>query len=304
MTLLAADDRAYLSVGTPVRYALGNPAAPMVTFNAVDAQGVMWLCDEPQGWDSPTVATPFDRKQYGDGAYAGQGYLEERTLTFSGAFAAPTNALAVAARDQLRAALLGDLLNGVIYTHLDEQPARSMVLLPSGSPRLPVNDRVCEFSFTLIAADPYKYGPSGTYGPARLPSATGNPGRSYPRVYPVTYGALGSLPTGAAITVPNAGDTASEAIYAVQGPVPGPVIALSNGLFIGFTLTLAATDSLIIDTAAGSAQVNGVNRLDALLADSTFPLIPTGGVDVHLTSTAGGTDQAAGLLVTTAPTWK
>lgn len=304
MTLIAADDRAYLTVENPCRYALGDPAAPLIVFNAADAEGVMWVCDEPQGWDSPTVATPFDRKQYGDGAYAGQGYLEERTLSFDGAFAAPSQAAALAARDRLRAALLGDLLNGVLYTHLDEAPPRSMALLPNGSPHLPVLDRICQFTFTLVAADPFKYGPTASYGPARLPAATGNPGRSYPRVYPVTYGAIGALPTGAPITVPNAGDTASEAVYTMNGPVPGPAAVFSTGAFLAFTLTLAATDTLVIDTAAGTAQLNGVNRLDALAAGSSFPLIPPGGVDVRFTSTAGGTDQAAALYVATAPTWK
>lgn len=306
MTLLAADDRAYLTVAHPARYAFGDPAAPTLTFNAVDPFGVMWVCEEPTGWDSPTVALPMDRKQYGHGAYPGEGYFEERALGFAGAFAAPSPAAAADARTRLLSAILGDLLNGVTYTHLDEPTPRSMTLLPHGEPHVPlVDDRYATFAFTMIAPDPFKYGPTGTYGPARLPSATGNPGRSYPRTYPVAYGALGALPTGGPIHVPNAGDQLAEAIYTATGPVPNPVVSLSTGLFIGVTLTLAATDVLAVDTAAGTVTVNGVNRLDALMADSTFPLIPARtGVDARLSSAAGGTDQAAGLTVTTAPTWK
>lgn len=305
MTVLAANDRGYLSVEHAGRYALGPPAAPLVTFNAVDAAGVMWFCEEPQGWDSPSVVTPMDRKQYGHGAYPGEGFFEERTLTFAGAFTAPTNAAAHAARKQLRSAILGDLVNGVTYTHLDDTPARSMILVPSGEPHLPfVDDRLVTFAFTMIAPDPFRYGPSATYGPARLPSAVGNPGRSYPRVYPVKYGALGALATGQPITVPNTGDVSAEAVYTITGPVPQPYLYTSTGLFVGFSLDLAATDVLTIDTAAGTATVNGVNRLDALMADSTFPLIPPGGFTVRLTSATGGTDQAAGLTVTTSPTWK
>jgi hypothetical protein len=305
VTVLAADDRAYLSVEHAGRYALGNPAAPAVIFNAADSSGVMWFCEEPAGWDSPSVVTPMDRKQYGHGAYAGEPYFEERTLAFSGAFAAPSHEAAVAARTRLLGAILGDLVNGTTYTHLDESPARSMYVLPVGTPHVPfVDDRLVTFTFTLIAADPFKYGPSAVYGPARLPSATGNPGRSYPRVYPVRYGALGALATGQPITVPNGGDTAAEAVYTITGPVPQPYVTFSSGLFFGLALTLAATDVLVVDTAAGTVEVNGVNRQDALMADSTFPLIPSGGIDVRLTSAAGGTDQSAGLTVTTAPTWK
>jgi hypothetical protein len=61
VTVLAADDRAYLSVEHAGRYALGDPAAPAVIFNAVDSSGVMWFCEEPVGWDSPSVVTPMDR---------------------------------------------------------------------------------------------------------------------------------------------------------------------------------------------------------------------------------------------------
>lgn len=305
MTVLAADDRAYLSVAHPDRYAFGNPAAPTLVLNAVDTFGVMWLCNEPVGWDAPTVVTPMDRKQYGHGAYPGEGFFEERTLSFVGAFAAPTPAAAAAARTRLLSAIQGDLVNGVVYTHLDEAVPRSMVLLPSGTPHAPyVDDRLVDFAFTMIAADPFKYGPAATYGPARLPSSSGNPGRVYPRVYPLTFGTLGALPTGGPITVPNAGDQLAEAIYTVTGPVPSPVIVLSNGLYLGLTLTLAAGDIMAVDTAQGTVTVNGVNRLDALTADSSFPLIPPGGVEVRLTSSAGGTDPAAGLTVTVAPTWK
>jgi hypothetical protein len=306
MTVLAADDRAYLSVVHPARYAFGDPANPTLVLNAVDGSGVMWVCEEPTGWDSPSVVTPMDRKQYGHGAYAGEGYFEERALGFAGAFAAPTAAAAADARSRLLSAILGDLVNGVVYSHLDEAVPRSMILLPSGDPHVPfVDDRYATFAFTMIAADPFKYGPSATYGPARLPSATGNPGRSYPRAYTVHYGALGALATGLPIHVPNAGDEPAEALYSVTGPVPNPVVSLSTGLFVGLTLTLSATDALVIDTAAGTVTVNGVNRLDALMADSTFPLIPARtGVDVRLSSAAGGTDQAAALTVTTAPTWK
>jgi hypothetical protein len=306
VTVLAADDRAYLSVAHPARYAFGDPAAPALVLNAVDSSGVMWVCEEPTGWDSPSVATPMDRKQYGHGAYAGEGYFEERPLGFAGAFAAPSAAAAQDARSRLLSVILGDLVNGVVYTHLDEPTPRSMILLPNGDPHVPfLDDRYATFAFTMIAADPFKYGPAATYGPARLPSATGNPGRRYPRIYPELYGSVGAVPTGGPITVPNPGDMPSEAVYRVTGPVPQPVITLSSGLFIGLSLDLAATDTLAVDTAAGTVTVNGVNRLDALRADSTLPLIPARtGVEVRLGSQTGGTDQAAGLLVTTAPTWK
>ncbi len=59
----------------------------------------------------------------------------------------------------------------------------------------------------------------------------------------------------------------------------------------------------VIDAVAGTVEVNGVNRIDALGARSTFPYIPPGGVEVRFRSASGGTDQAAGLTIETAPRW-
>jgi hypothetical protein len=55
----------------PARYALGDPAAPALVLNAVDAAGCMWVADTPDGWDAAEMTTPVDRKGYGDGGYAG-----------------------------------------------------------------------------------------------------------------------------------------------------------------------------------------------------------------------------------------
>jgi len=106
------------------------------------------------------------------------------------------------------------------------------------------------------------------------------------------------------MTVPNVGDVAAHAVYTVTGPVPQPVIRLGTGEFIALTADLGVLDTWTVDTAAGISAVNGVNRYDAFGAGSTFPLIPEGGTEVRLRSLSGGSDPAAGLLVTTAPHWK
>lgn len=299
-------------------YVLGPLTAPLLTLNEVDDFGCAWVCPEPDGWDAPTVTSPIDQRQDGPGGYLGESTLDPRTLTFDGAVSCPSVAAARAARKRLTTALLGNLTGLTQYTHLADEPAKSLFVRPAtGKPRIAFTDDgyALVFSFVLVAEYPLKVGASSTYGPVRLPSATGDPGRQYPRIYPVQYGAgvTARLDT---VVVPNVGDEAADVTYTLSGPVPQPVIYLTTGEYLGLSGTLAATDVMVADTRAGTIKINGVNRPDVLLTGSTFPLIPgtrtdpatgvitPGGTEVRLRSAAGGTDPAAGLLVTTASTWK
>jgi hypothetical protein len=218
VTLIAQDDRAYLTTEHDERYALGDPTNPLLVLNAADDDGCLWAADVPDGWDFPEVDTPVDRRQDGHGGYAGEPTYNPRPLTFDGSVAAPS-------RD------------------------------------------------------------------------------------------AGSAVAVTVAQIPNVGDEDSHVVYTVTGPVPQPRIALGTGQYVQLTADLAALDVWVVDTAAGTSQVNGVNRYDAWGAGSVFPLIPgtrlnpdgsvtPGGTEVRLRSSSGGTDQTAGLTVTTAPSWK
>jgi hypothetical protein len=306
VTLLAADSRAYLTAERPVRSALCDPAAPTLTLNAVDSSGCMWVADTPDGWDAAEMTTPVDRKAYGDGGYAGDPTLEPRTLTIEGTVAAPTpEALASAYRTFLAA--VQSRSGPIRYTHLDEWPAAmGLWCNPVGRPKWRAEDtRVANFSFLLVAEDPAKTGAAVSYGPVRLPTVGGEGG--YPMgaagaVMPWT--AAGGTVAVTVARVGNDGDEDSHAVYTVTGPVPRPRIQLGNGYYVALSADLAAGDSWVVDTAAGTSTVNGVNRYDAWAAGSVFPLIPPGGVEVRLRSGSGGTDQAAALTVLTAPSWR
>jgi hypothetical protein len=314
VTVLGSDDRAVLTVEHAARYALGDPAAPLLVLNAADAWGCLWAADVPDGWESPEVTLPMDRKPSGHGGYAGEPTYEPRTLTIEGLVTAPTAADLAAAGRRWLAAILGSVPTPVRYTHLDEGPARGLWVYPSGRPKWrALDDRVAEFSCVLVADDPIKTGLTATYGPVRLPAAGGDGG--YPMgasgaVMPWT--ASGSTVGLTVAFVPNVGDEDSHAIYTVTGPVPRPRIQLGTGEYVALAADLAVSDTWVVDTAAGTSRVNGVNRYDAWVYGSTFPLIPgsdpvtgaVGGTEVRLRSGSGGTSQIAGLTVTTAPSWK
>lgn len=315
MTLLAADDRAYLTVEEDQRYVLGPTDAPLLTFNAADAFGCLWWAAEPPEWAGPTVVTPMDRRQDGNGGYAGEPTYDPLVLTIAGTVTAPDAAGLRAAHRRLLAAWAGSGASYVRYTHLDDDPAKGLWVLPVGTPKWAALDtRVADFSIQVVAEDPIKTGAAVTVGPIRLPAVGGDGG--YPVGGAAPWTAAGG---GAAVTVgqlANAGDEDSHAVYTTTGPVPHPIIRLGTGDFIALNADLGALDTWVVDTAAGTSQVNGVNRYDAWGAGSVFPLVPGGtlnpltgliaggGTTVVLRSATGGTDQTAGLTVTTAPSWK
>jgi hypothetical protein len=317
VTMIAQDDRAYLTTEHDERYALGNPASPLLVLNAADAAGCLWAADTPEGWDFPEVETPIDRRQDGHGGYAGEPTYNPRSLSFEGSAAAPTRQALRGAYRALMAAVLGSVPSYVRYTHLDEDGAPGLWLLPTGKPKWrALDDRYAEFAFVMVAEDPIKTGTAATYGPVRLPPVGGEGGYAMGATGAVApWTAAGGAIASTVAAVPNAGDEDAHAVYTVTGPVPQPRIVLGTGEYVQLAADLGALDRWVVDTAAGTSTVNGVNRYDAWGAGSVFPLIPgstlnpdgtvtPGGTELRLRSATGGTDQAASLTILTAPSWK
>jgi hypothetical protein len=304
VTLLGSDDRAYLTVAHPARYALGPPEVPLIVLNAADGYGCLWAADVPDGWDAPTVTTPMDRRQQGHGGYLGESSYEARNLSVEGTVTAPTPAALRAAYRRLLSALLGTLSGFLRYTHLDEDPApMGLWVRPAGKPLWrALDDRVANFGFVLVAEDPIKTGTAASVGPVRLQGTQTEGYLTTPLTAPLTI--AGGVTSAVVGSVPNDGDENAHAQYLISGPVPEPIIQLLSGEYVYLTLTLGELDTALVDTAEGTVTMNGVNRYDAWGAGSTFPLIPPGGTEVRVRSNTGGVDPDAGLTVTTAPAWK
>lgn len=317
------DDRAEFIAEVDERYALATEAGELLlAFNTTaDDAGVMWVADEPEGWAAPAVDLPSDPKGDGHGSFTGEQTYQERVLTVAGSAEAPTPQAARRARQRLVSALTTTVRDGgsLLWTHLDDEPAKSLWVELRGQPLVRQDGRWVDYSFVLVAADPLKHGTPVTVGPVRLPSSSSEPGRTYTvgttaatrgRTYTrgATAATRGRVYSGGQLAlvmarVDNIGDEPGHAVYTIQGPIPRPVVQLGNGEFTALTLDLGPLDEAIIDTDLGIVEVNGVNRYDAFGTGSTFPLIPPGGVEVRLLSAAGGTSPDASLTVTTAPRW-
>lgn len=312
-TLVWSDNRAGLITEADQRYRLTGPdGTALITFGEADSSNVAWLAEEPEGWAAPSVDLPMDDKQDGHGSYSGEQSYEARVLTITGSAVAPDLAAAASARRRLVNALTSTVRAGgeLLWTHLDDDPAKSLWVHLNGKPLVAQDGRWLDYSFVLIADYPIKHGDPVTYGPVRLRSTEHEPGRSYTAgVRSYTAGVRSyvsdELTTDTVARIPPTGEggETAHALYTITGPVPSPVVKLSTGEYVALRLDLDALDVAVIDTDLGTVAVNGVNRYDAFGAGSTFPMIPPEGTEVRLLSGTGGTSQAASLTVTTAPAW-
>lgn len=109
-------------------------------------------------------------------------------------------------------------------------------------------------------------------------------GRTYPRVYPLVYGAGAS---GGIIHATNAGNYASRPVVTIVGPCVNPKVEdVPAGAFMQCIISLASTDTLAIDFDARTILLNGANRYGTKTIDSTWWELAPGTSEVHFTANA------------------
>jgi hypothetical protein len=304
--------RSYLVHEPDWTYRFGPPTAPLLVLNAPDAYGCEWICDEPEGWAAPTAVTPLDARQWGDGSYAGATTYETRTLSFgsgaTGVCVAPDRPAAHAALRRLLDTVTGR--TPVLYTQ-DGYPAQSLWLRSSGQPKIAwIGEDAFQFAFVMVADDPIKFDAAQFAAPlsTHLPQPAG---AVYPWLYPSSYGA-GATGT---VLVTNAGDEAAQAVYTIAGPtapnLPPLAVPTVTNTATGVRFTIARTlylnDRVVVDTRAGTVQLNGTDVFGDFAGD--FPLIIPGpnpvtwGAQSPIVTTAP-TDQDAQLTVAASSAWR
>lgn len=145
-----------------------------------------------------------------------------------------------------------------------------------------------EVSAQFRCADPRRYRLTPRTGTVTLPSVSG--GLTYPLTYPLEYGTASS--TG--MVAPNEGGADTPLRVTFTGPLTNPQLA-SPDWRMGFDLTLTAGETLVVDTAEGTALLDGTaDRLYTIRPESD-PLevctIPPDGTTLTLTA-ADGTGTA------------
>lgn len=137
---------------------------------------------------------------------------------------------------------------------LPGQPQQQML----GKPRR-FNPDMSRLLASLITVDLEYYNPDPAIVAADLSTLAGGlpssfPGRTYPRVYPLVYGAG----TAAPVTVTNAGNYKTRPVVTVYGPCTNPLVEnITQGKMVKINIDLAAGDFLVLDMDAHSILLNG-----------------------------------------------
>lgn len=133
---------------------------------------------------------------------------------------------------------------------------------------------VTPFQIQLQAADPTIYATVQQSVVASLPPAA-TTGRSYNKLYPVTYGGVS---TSGLINVTNGGNKPAPATFTITGPVTNPqVISDTTGTSIKILISLGVSDTLVVDLGKRTVTLNGTaNRRNLWAAGSTWFLLQPG----------------------------
>ncbi len=152
-----------------------------------------------------------------------------------------------------------------------------------------------------VATDPRRYSVAEYTSPLAGLPAPGIGGLSFPLSFPLSFGTPG-IP--GVVTVTNAGEAVTWPTYVVTGPVTAPVITnTTSGRVLQWasSFTLAAGQTMTVDTDARSVVVDGAARRDTLQVADWAPL--TVGDNVIVFNGSGTYDPAAGLVVKWRSSW-
>jgi hypothetical protein len=230
------------------------PTGLDIEFGQTDSQGVTWLWQKLEGWDSPDVQGGGVIARSGDhGAWLAPQYYAARALTLTVTASAPTQALRDAARAKLQQAVP---VSDLAMLRYDEPVSKYSWVRRSGrvTEKYPTLSDVT-FTIGLIAPDPRKYAVtqrSLTIG--MLPASTGGT-LVEPFAVPFT---LHSAPPPGAATATNGGNFTSPPVAVISGPVTGPSLGnLTTGKQVTWsTLTLNSGDVFVIDLLSRQGFVN------------------------------------------------
>jgi hypothetical protein len=225
-----------------------------IEFGQVDANGTAWLWQSITGWDSPPLQGAGVIPRSGDhGAWAAPQYYAARMLTLTCMASAQTQALRDVARAQLQQAVP---VSDLAVLRYDEPVPKQALVRRSGQ----VTEKyltLCDVTFTigLVSPDPRKYATAQkTVTISPMPSGAGG-GLVVPFTIPFT---LAAAAPPSSSTAANAGNFASPPVAVINGPLSAPQLAnLTSGQVVSWsTLTLAATDVLVVDFLNRQSWVN------------------------------------------------
>jgi len=256
---------------------------------------------ELTGWDDlPPVTSGNTQRSMYHGSYAGSKYARERIITWTGVLNLPdTYSWAEEIAALRKATGLTDTEYPITVRTIDEE----LVCYGSVTARAIPNNRlfgaagIASVSIQFTASDPRKYSTTSTMLSIGMPEVSSS-GLVYPLEYPLDYGTASSTGAG---SFNNVGDAPLPCIWTITGPLDNPVVYNdTTGRFIELAITLAAGESVTIDTSDGSVILNGTtDRLyTKTVASSPISLMELVPGNNALRASAASWSSGAGASVT------
>ncbi|MFB7617832.1 hypothetical protein [Kitasatospora sp. NPDC056181] len=261
------------------------------------------------GWEeTPALDSGTVNRSQQHGAWPGPLLAQPRTVTLDGLrVRTPAGQIGAAVRT----------LNAATGVVQDEQPL--VVWLDDRGPLL-VYARVLRRALTVDrvwqlghsaggaiqwqATDPRRYVLTEQTGVTALPAPESGLSWGTPVETGLDWGsptetglAWGTPGSTGDLTCTNAGDAPAHPVIEIRGPVDTPAITMSGtGMVLEYGITLAAADTLVIDTWAGTVTLGGQSRIGTASLRSSpegaFTL-PPGTTTLSFRAAPGSTDPAA-----------
>lgn len=223
-----------------------------------------WL--ELVGWrDAPETQVADSLRPQAHGAYPGDVFGESAVVTYTFLLRGTPEAKALAVKALERNTRLdgverhltvNDGAGGASY-RLGRVIART---IPQGKH---FRHGPLECSIQWVCADPRRYSLTVQAGTVALATSSG--GLVYPLDYPLDYGTT----TSGAAMVAQDGNADAPLSATFAGPLTDPVLTSSTGWRLAFDLSLTPGETLVVDTGAGTALLDGT-------ADRLYTVSPTG----------------------------
>lgn len=257
-----------------VKFTVTNADGAVAVFNDPTDPNYVGMLTDITGFDMPDVRENADNLVQMDGGIHGDFFFGRRPMTMS------ARVLAVSAADR------NDKINDALRAFAALRDDLEIKWTPDGgqeqfiSARLQQPMRVTgnwikEFQVGLVAADFRKYSTDLASSTVAADATAGVGGFGFPLAFPINFGVAN--PTGQ-LLAENNGNVTTYPVFTITGPGSNPsIFNATTNQTISFAYTLAAGETLVVDTLNRTVMLNGTtNRYSALdfTTTSWFGLVP------------------------------
>lgn len=233
----------------------------------------------------PDLRVQDSDRGYQDGMISGRDFFGGRTITVTMQILGNSSGTAQYNHNLLQAALQPQQ-TGTTPLQFQLSPAGGLQFV-NARVRKGMTTIDPDYTYGLIKSQYHFYCPDPRYYDNTTQTATMSYtaplGRTYPRVYPLTYGGGSQTQT---VNISNAGSTTTYPTITIYGPVTNPVIGnLTTGQALSFNYAMAQSDVITIDLQYRTILLNGNPARNLLLGSSQWFGVAPGTSQFYFTGT-------------------